>query len=235
MSDIGTVFTFRSLVRPPPTYTLSVTSSPAFAFSSSRWRRRTLELPTLASPASSRLTRRSTPLMDWMRFPSSSPALPAGPASSMPMSSTPNVSRLLPVLPSDTPSAARSSSRLRETRRVVLYRSSAATVFSLTVLSWPPLWIFSSNSSPAFVFANSRESRRVMASDMSQSPTSAAASLSVTPLMEAIRLPSSIPALSAGPPGDTELISTPSVSRALPDEVVMPMTARSPSSDIEKV
>ena len=61
---------------------------------------------------------------------------------------------------------------------------------------------------------------------MSSSPTSAAASLRLTPLIDAIRFPSSMPALSAGLPVRTEVTSTPSVSRldaAL--DVVMPMTA----------
>jgi hypothetical protein len=54
-------------------------------------------------------------------------------------------------------------------------------------------------------------------------------------LIAAMRLPSSSPAFSAGPPAVMELISTPSVSRALPPvEVVMPITARFSSSSKEK-
>ena len=67
-----------------------------------------------------------------MRLPSMMPALSAGPFSLTPETNTPSVSRLLPLDPSEIPSAGRSSASWRDIRSDE--RSFAATVFTFTVL-----------------------------------------------------------------------------------------------------
>ena len=62
-------------------------------------------------------------------------------------------------------------------------------------------------------------------------PHRMAESRRLTPLIETRRFPSSMPALSAGPPAVTLETRSPSVSRIPPELVVMPIAARSRSSE----
>jgi hypothetical protein len=70
-----------------------------------------------------------------------------------------------------------------------------------------------------------------MMPDISESSASFGETRRLTPLIDAMRLPSSTPARSAGPPAVTDDTRIPSVSRMLLEaEVVTPMTARGSSS-----
>ena len=209
--------------RPPDTTARSAVW-PGRSFAISRWRRCARLDAIQPSPMSSRGVLRSMPLMLAMRSPSLMPAFSAGPSSDTPDTNTPSVSRLLPVEETNRPSAARSSS-LSRVRRAGS-STSAATVLTFAVRSFPAPQISSVASSPGLSLRISRLNRLGITPVMSLSPASARESLRFTPFIEAMRFPSSIPAFSAGLPSVTEVTSTPRVSRRPSDAVLTPSIAR---------
>ncbi len=168
-----------------------------------------------------------------MRFPSSSPAFSAGPSLSTFTTSTPSVSRRLPPPPSVRPSTGRSSMSSRFITRRRGESSEASTVLIFTSRVRPSAYTLSVTSSPAFALRSSRTSRRVIMPSMSASPASAAERRRLTPFTDWMRLPSSSPAFSAGPPGVIAVMRRPSVSRLPPHPVLTPIIGRSSSSSVE--
>jgi hypothetical protein len=95
-------------------------------------------------------------------------------------------------------------------------RSLAFVAVTFTMRERPLATMTSSAACPGLRLRTSRSSRSMRDDATLQSPTSPRGSRTSTPLMLAIRSPSTRPAFSAGPPATTDCTNTPTVSRALP-------------------
>ena len=108
------------------------------------------------------------------------------------------------------------------------FSDDALTVVTFTVRARLPLTTVSSSTSPGLALATSRDSRFNRELDTQPSSMSSFDTLSETPLIDAMRSPSTMPAFSAGPSSVTEFTNTPAVSRLEPVRPnPMPITARS--------
>ena len=215
----------------PPAARTSSTDCPGITLLSSRCSRCTRMDEALTSPASSRGTRTSMPLMLAMRSPATMPALSAGPPSCTSEINTPVVSRVLPDPPMVMPMTPCSSAPFT----MASLNADAATSLAFTDFILPPDHTSSVTSSPALCLPISRRSLLLSTLAISGSPASSREALRETPLIVTKRFPASSPAFSAGLPRVTSAINRPRVSRRSPPVVATPSTGRSLASAFDSI